>query len=350
MKCIINIIFILLITAFFLIPILEFEGQSHYAIFEPSKMRTSGEWVERNTIEPWQFIKDKIEEDGVSFVVGIPTIVMLLISVLAYQHIDKKYTDFYITNLILGIISLYMCTQFFPWKLMPQVLTNIQYPWRLIGLGMFFLIPVMAINVYYLLKCIKKEKIKNLIYICIIVVIGIFTILELSVYKAIEPGIDTEYEKTVKKYPIISHFNVNREYLPFKANTKQFSYLNTREDKTYILEGEATIVNEEKDGLHLIVNINQAKKDTILELPYLFYPGYAVELQTQAHTIDLNVTESENGFLKVILPEDTEQGNIIVRYTGTKLEKSGYAISVVGFIIFIGYVVYNRKKKQWREK
>lgn len=324
-------------------PILEFEGQSHYTIFDPNRMRTSGEWAERSAIEPWQFIKDKMEPDGVSFVVGIPAIIILSISIFAYRKIDKKYTDFYITNLILGIVSLYMCTNLFPWRWMPQILTNIQYPWRLVGFGMFFLIPVMAMNIYYLLNCIKKEKVKNLLYIFIIIVIGIFTVLELRGYKAVEPGVDTKYEETVKKYPIISHFNVNREYLPFKANLQQFRYLNTREDRVYILEGNAKIEDEEKYGFHLIFNVSQAEKGTILELPYLYYPGYVVEVCTSAHTINLEVTESQNGFLQITLPEDIEQGNINVKYTSTMIEKVGYIISAVSLITFIGYVIYSKK-------
>lgn len=342
-KCIINVIFILLITAFFLIPIAEFAGQADYIIFEPTRMRTSGEWAARNAIEPWQFIKDKVEENGVSFVVGIPTLVMIAISVLAYRYIDKKHKDFYLMNFILGIVSLYMCTKFFPWRLMPQILTNVQYPWRLEELGIFFFIPVMAMNVYYLLQCIKKPKIRDFIYLLIILVIGVFTVLELKVYSSNHLGFDERYEEGIKSNPVISHFNVNRDYLPLKAGIQQSGYTLTREDRVYIVQGNAIIEDEEKYALDFKFIVRQANKNTVLELPYLFYPGYTVELDTTGKREKLEVTESDMGFLQITLPEDIKEGNIIVTYTGTLIEKWGYAISGIGLILFIEYIVYSKK-------
>lgn len=348
MKCVINVIFIVLISAFFIMPILEFETQSHYTIFDSSRMRTSGEWVDKNTIKPIQWIKD-IEENGVSFVLGVPTIIMLALSLLAYCHIDKKYKDFYLISFILGIISLCMTTKLFPWTVMPQILTNIQYPWRLNGFGLFFLIPVMSMNVYYLLQCIKSQKIRNILYVFVLMVLAIFTVLELRVYKPMQPEIDAKYEQAIKKYPIQSHFSVNREYLPFKANIQQFHYLNQREDRVYVLKGNAIIENEEKYAFDLKFSVRQVSDGTILELPYLFYPGYTVELHINDVKKRLEISESEMGFLQVTLPEIKEQGNITVSYTGTTTEKVGYLISGISLLLFIGYVVYSNKKHAYGE-
>ena len=298
----------------------------------------------RNTIEPWQFIKDKVEENPVSFVVGIPTLIMLAISILAYRYIDKKYKDFYVTTLLLGIISLYMCTKFFPWSIMPQVLTNIQYAWRLEELGIFFLIPVMAMNVYYLLQCIKNEKVKNLIYMLVIIVIGIFTVLELRVYQSDYPGVDVNYEEKMKSNPIISHFKVNRDYLPLKAGIQQSGYLLTREDRVYVLQGNAEILDENKYALTMSFNIKQVSQDTILELPYLYYPGYTVELHIGDNKEELEITESDMGFLQVTIPENIEEGTITVNYTGTIVEKVAYAVSAISLIGFIAYIIYSKKK------
>lgn len=332
-----------------MIPIIEFEGQAHYIIFDPIRMRTSGTWVARNTIEPWQFIKDKVEENGVSFVIGVPTLIMLAISIIAYRYVDKKYKDFYITNLILGIISLYMCTKFFPWILMPQILTNIQYAWRLEELGIFFLIPVMVMNVYYLLQCIKSGNIRNLMYILIIAILGIFTIGELKVYQ-FDNYIDAKYEEKVRNNPVISHFGVNRDYLPFKAGIQQSDYMLEREDKVYIKQGRATIENENKYALTMSFDIKQADQYTILELPYLYYPGYTVELVTEGIKEKLETTESDMGFLQIMIQKNVEEGTIDIYYTGTMLEKFGYIISVVGLIMFVVYIICFKKKQLHEEK
>lgn len=342
-KCMINVIFIILISAFFLITIWEFSGQAEYIIFDANRMRTSGSWVAKNTIEPWQLIKDKGEEDGVSFLVGIPTLVMLAISILAYRYIDKRHKDFYIVYLILGIIALYMCTKFFPWSFMPQVLTNIQFAWRLEAFGMFFLTPVMAMNVCCLLNHIKQIKLRDTIFALVIFLIGFSTILELKVYPSNHIGLDTQYEEKIRKNPNISHFNVNRDYLPLKTVDYQSNYMLTREDKVYVIQGNAIIENENKNAFDLSFTIKQANQNSVLELPYLFYPGYIVKLTTENECEKLKIEESEKGFLQITLPKDIKEGNITISYTGTLTEKWGYAISVVALIFFLEYIICFKK-------
>ena len=346
-KCCMNIIFILLISAFFTIPMLEFESQAHYSIFEPAVMKTSGEYTQTKTIELWQFLKDKGEENGVSFIAGIPALIMLCITVLSFSYIDKKDKDFYITCFVLGFLSIMMCTKLFPWIYMPQILNNIQYPWRMIGFAIFFFTPVFAMNVYYLLKCIKAEKIRNSVYVLVVIILGIFTALRLNIYQSTEAGLDDKYEKALIENPVISHFSVNRDYLPLKALKKQHTYLQTREDKVYVLEGNANIINENKKALDLTFEINTANKGTILELPYFFYPGYTVTLSYFGNEVELKTTESENGFAQVILPESVEEGKITVEYTGTTLEKTSYLISAVSLIGFMIYIIYYKKKVKY---
>lgn len=344
-KCIINVIFILLITAFFTVPMLEFEGQAHYSIFEPKVMKTSGEYTQTKTIELWQFLKDKVEPNGVSFLVGIPSLIMLCITILAYRYIDKKYKDFYLINLILGIFCIFMCTEYFPWLYMPQILNNIQYPWRMIGFAIFFFAPVFAMNVYYLLACIKKEKTRNAMYVLVILILGVFTALRLSIYESTGEGKDERYESLIKENPVISHFSVNRDYLPFKAIRKQSTYLQERQDRVYVLKGSANISNEEKNGLNLKFDV-EGSKDTILELPYFFYPGYTVILKENDQITTLQTTESDSGFVQVILPKDIDEGTITVDYTGTTLEKEAYIVSAIAFIGFIVYIIYFKRKEK----
>lgn len=343
-KCVINVIVILLITAFFTIPMFEFKSQARYSIFEPDIMKTSGKYTQTRTIELWQFLKDKVESNPVSFLVGIPTLIMLCITILSYRYIDKKYKDFYLISLILGILSVFMCTKYFPWIYMPQLLNNIQYPWRMIGFAMFFFTPVFAMNVYYLLECIKKENIRSIIYVLIILVLGAFTASRLSIYKSTGEGKDAKYESMIIENPVISHFSVNRDYLPFKAIKKQSTYLQTRTDNVYVLEGNSNIVNEEKNGLNLEFTITETSKDTVLELPYFFYPGYTVILKEGEKETRLQTTESDSGFVQVVIPENIEEGVITLDYTGTTLEKVSYVISLIGIIGFIGYIVYFKRK------
>ena len=343
-KCIINVVFILLMSALFLLPMLEFKSQAQYAIFTPEIIKTSGEYAADNTIELWQLLKDKGEENGVSFVVGIPFIAMLFSGVLAYRNIEKKNRDFYITFIIFGLISLIMCTNLFPWIIMPDILCTLQYPWRMLGFALMFFTPVCAMNVYYLVTCIKKEWLRNTVYILIFVILMAFTVKELSVYKAEDTTIDAQYEQNSKDNPQIHYFSVNRDYMPSKALTQQRKYLWTREDNTVVVSGNATIENENKDALHLDMDIKDATSGTELELPFLFYPGYTVKLEYNNQEVILETTESDYGFIKVVIPEDVSEGKITVDYTATTLDKVAYIISPIAVIGFIAYIIYYRRK------
>lgn len=360
-KCIINVVFILLMSAMFILPMLEFRSMADYSILEPSVMKTDSISVSEKTISPWQFIKDRNEENGVSFILGIHFIVMVLIGVFAYKKIDKKLKDFYIISIILGIIGLIMCTNLFPWQIMPDFMCTLQYPWRLLGFAYFFFVPVCAINIYYLVSQIKKEGVRNAIYISILIVLAVFTLLEFRRYKDnntqdleldeenyVEEflALDDEYEENIKENPEIHYFSINRDNLPLKGLIKQRDYLLDRTDNVYVLSGEIQILNENKFALSLEFEIKNAKKQTTLELPYFYYPGYTVNLMYDNKKEVLDTYESENGMLQITIPEDIQEGKITVQYTATTFEKVAYLISGISVIGFICYVIYFRKKNK----
>ena len=345
-KCVINGIFILLMSLMFLLPMLEFKSQTEYSIFRPEVMKTGSQYMPDKTIKPWQFLKDKGEENGVSFVVGIPFILMVAIGILVYSKIEKKYKNFYLASTILGIISFVMCTNLFPWAIMPNFLCNIQYPWRMLGFAMFFLSPICAMNIYYLAKTTNRKWLQNLVYIIFIIVIMIFTAIELKTYKTEDKTIDKEYEQNIKENPKIHYFSINRDYMPLKALVKQRTYLLSRSDSIYILSGKAEIIKEEKEALYLEVELQNVEKGTELELPFLFYPGYYVKLQYEDLEVNLETSETENGFVRIVMPEDFKEGKIIVNYTATILDKVAYILSGVFIVVFIIYVICFRKKMQ----
>lgn len=342
-KCVINVVFILLMSAMFLIPMLEFKFSAEYSILQPEIMKTNAESVSAKTIKPIQFLKD-IEEDGVSFVVGIPFITMLFLGILAYNQIEKGHKKLYLTFIILGTISTIMCTYIFPWKFMPDFMCTLQYPWRLLGFACFFFTPVCAMNIYYLIKSIDKRWPRNIIFVLAIIITTSFTIMELKQYPVDDTSQDARYEEEKIENPQINYFSINRDNMPKKALRHQFNYLKTREDNTAIVSGNVNIVNENKEALHMEIEIEDAEKDTQLELPFLYYPGYTITLENGENVVELEYYESEYGFIQISLPDDIGTGKITVDYTATILEKTAYAISGISIIVFIAYVIWFRKK------
>ena len=58
----------------------------------------------------------------------------------------------------------------------------------------------------------------------------------------------------------------------------------------------------------------------------------------------MEITESENGFLQVVIPENIDSGKVTVDYNATILDKVAYVISGISIIVFIIYVICYRKK------
>ena len=174
------------------------------------------------------------------------------------------------------------------------------------------------------------------------------------------------------------------EYLPSKA-FEHLDYIKTRENRVYVLDiiqenNKAIIIeNEEKNGTKLsfsvrkiddekVTNLNNLKVSNIsnsssnlaeteknenkdkkkeserqdtqngitLELPYIYYLGYTVEIETNGMIQKLETFESENGFVAICLPSSVFSTNdgvtVTVEYTGTTLMKITYIISVLSVL------------------
>ena len=73
-----------------------------------------------------------------------------------------------------------------------------------------------------------------------------------------------------------------------------------------------------------------------LELPYIYYLGYTVEIETNGVIQKLETFESENGFVAISLPESVlstdDEVTVTVEYTGTTLMKITYIISILSVL------------------
>ena len=92
-KCIINVVFILLVSMLFWLPLLEATSQADYAIMDDETMRTTSIYTAYNTISFKQLFKDVGEEVGTTFLIGIPTIFIILLTPFIIKKVNNKYKD-----------------------------------------------------------------------------------------------------------------------------------------------------------------------------------------------------------------------------------------------------------------
>ena len=161
-----------------------------------------------------------------------------------------------------------------------------------------------------------------------------YTIPILLQYEAQDDTQDINRETQVLKDPYIHHFSINREYLPVKALMVQRTYLQEKEDRMYILEGEAQIEEENKQNLSSSAILKDVSKGTIIEFPFFYYPGYEITLEDNTK---LEVIETQNGFVGCKITQDMEKTKIKVEYKGTVVTYVSYIVSLVSFIIFVIY-------------
>lgn len=325
---IINLVFIIFVTSFYWVPLLEAKFVTNYQVYEPGMMATNENTAEHG-LKIRQFFVT-MNDGSYVFELGIHFIIILAFSMMTFKNIKSEFKETYGFFLIAGIFSLWMSTKYFPWKFIPQEMCIIQFPWRCMMLAGFFFSIVCAMNIYTL---VKKFNSKDVAIITIISVIYVAALSGMIPHTNMENIENLELGKiSGSEYETVAG-TAKAEYLPVKAYENRF-YIATREDNIYVLEGKALIENEEKNGSHYTADIKTYEAEyTIFELPYIYYPGYEV----RADGIIKKTFETENGFLGMVLgPED--KISLEINYTGTKAMSYSYMVSIISSIIFIVYV------------
>ena len=171
---IINILFILLVTSFFWLPLLETKFTTNYQVYEEGMMATKESTASRGLRLTQLFVS---RNDG-SFVfeLGPHIIIMMCFSVMAIRLMREELKETYVFCLLSGILTLWMSTKYFPWKFLPNEISIIQFPWRMLMMSSFFLSVVCSLNVYIL---IKNFNLRDVIIISCIAVFYTFAFVRL---------------------------------------------------------------------------------------------------------------------------------------------------------------------------
>ena len=225
---IINFIFIILITSFFWLPMLETKFETDYQVYEQDAM-ASKESVTGHALEIKQLFATRTDAIYV-FELGIHVIIMLCFSVVALKRLREDLRKQYIFCLISACICIIMSTKIWPWQFMPEILTIIQFPWRMLFVAGFFLSVVCSINMAVTLKMFNIKDVIVISAICIVYVCALSNFIP---YTENIYDID-DYDLGVmsgKEIEVVAG-TAKAEYLPKKAFENRF-YIATREDATY---------------------------------------------------------------------------------------------------------------------
>jgi hypothetical protein len=324
-KIVLNLSFVVILTASFWLPYLEANVMAKYkvnTITEENKEDFVSQAISLRKI----FVTAKSET--FPFEIGPLLIAIFALTPIAIGSIKKDFRKDYLFYFAFCIIGFWSATKYFPWKILPNFVTKLGSPWRMLVFANFFLVLVCSLNVGAI---VNKLKLRDAIILIIVSFIYILLFL-------------LGYIQTTNNITNIEDFNlgtisgkedeisagINKgEFLPINAYLDKF-YIATRGQELCVLDGKAVIEKEKKEGTSFSANVKTYnEKETTFELPYIYYPGYSIK----ADGVPIKAYETENGFLGFTLNEN-DSVKIEVEYTGTDIQRMGTAISVISGLIF----------------
>lgn len=264
-------------------------------------------------------------------VIMLTGITMIFLKKFGFDKQDQK--RIYAIIIAIGI-SLFMTTKLFPWKIMPEFMYMIQFPWRLLTVS------GIVISVFAPI-CLKKyENDRNFDIICIVIValILVASIETISYHYptniANKDDIDIEYDGMGKQ----------SEYLPVKT-LENYEYFEERNKEIIIQSGNAIIEKTFDETPQLEFSVKEINIETKIELPRIFYFGYTLTNKTTGEKIE--IYENENGFISA---EIDSEGEYILEYEGIAFIKTYKkvicVIIVLSLISCSIYIIKKRKKKE----
>lgn len=337
-KLIFAVLAIVCVTCFFWLPMIEHRLATQYEVFKSGRMERTDVMIalKADTIDLLYTKKGQL-----GFEIGLITLLGLIFTLLAFKKVEKRYKKLYVFLLILGIVSVIMTLKWFPFEKLPSILKLLQFSFRMFEFSSFAFAVIAAINYSIVLK---KFNFKDVIVLSILMVLLVVPLTKNLDYK--EEKIDENIlwpaipvtQNTKRVHAGCASF----EYLPSKA-FENLDYIKQRENKAIVLSGSCDIENEQKNGNKMEFDVKDAKSNTVIELPYIYYLGYDIELETDnKEKISLKAYESDNGFIEIHL-ENGESGKVIVYYEGTILIKISMIISILSFTIIILYMVWKKE-------
>lgn len=324
-KLIFNLVLAVLVTSFYWAPMLEAKSFTDYAVYQDDYMATA-ESVASYALD-WKSYFNGIYE------IGIHILIILLLPILFLKKFWKELQckKEYILFLILGILSLIFASKLFPWEQLGEYLEIIQFPWRMLVFSNFFFAIICAININVLVKNFKALDALLFAVICGIYIITLKGYIPIA-EESITPIEEWDLGYLDENYSQAMAGMGKGEYLPVKANENR-TYIVQREDTIYALKGNIEILEYEKSGQTLFCELETLEDETVVELPYIYYPGYEVTVSGE----EVEAFESDNGFLAISLNE-AQDYIITVQYTGTTIMNITKIISVISLLGFVIYI------------
>ncbi|MDR1823985.1 MAG: DUF6020 family protein [Bifidobacteriaceae bacterium] len=242
----------------------------------------------------------------------------------------------------LGLVAVVATTALVPWDHLPAVLRLIQYPWRLELQATFCLAAAGGIGLWCLARRLRRGRPWRRLTAgatCLVVGAGALAgaagLINGAAHRDLLQPSQFFATDLTRAWPIALG-----EYLPTAAwrPGSDYSDLAERGREPAVVAGEATWAGYSEDGTATVFDVACAAGPCQVELPFIYYPGYAATLTTgEAQTDALQVSVSDGGLVLVTVP-DQASGRVQTQFGRTATTTWGLAVSLIGLVVFLGLI------------
>ncbi|RDY30550.1 hypothetical protein [Lachnotalea glycerini] len=321
-------VLIVLLNLWYLVPFVSM-------MKEDTKVSTLSRIIEDKTINVMQLFQGNgMLEIGLPIFIGVAAFIYCLVM---KKIEDKKQESLVVSLLALGILSAFITTNLFPWKILVDIpiigdrTRMIQFPWRLLVFATVFLSIVAAYGLYYFVKAAEVRRVMMITTFAMLVLFA-------SLY--------------LKNNYLSNEIYCYKGEISSNTGTGSGEYFYNGTISNELIErGEAVEASSEKVDLSNFQRIkgkiyldfvNSTQEEQYIEVPLMYYPFYSVKMN---HVTNLQYERGENNVLRIIIPSEAK-GSIIIKST----EKSTWMIADLISLLTIAGCVVSLARKQHKIK
>ena len=259
--------------------------------------------------------------------------ILLLLSAICIRH-EKQLVRFADMCAVLGILFCFATTGLFPWGRFARYLKFIQFPWRLNVIASPLI--AFAVGIYvteFVRESASDEKRARKIAATVVLALMVFSAV------ANIQRIDVHYYSYSDDYFDYAPFTtevIGGEWLPVTVNNR--SRLVNDAYVAYSDDDSKLEVTRDKNTLEVI---NLTGNEKYIDVPFIYYKGYAATSDGQR--IEVANESGENGRVR-IYPNGAK--SVKVYYNGTIIQNISTALSVVTWLIIAAWLARGILAKQ----
>lgn len=268
---------------------------------------------------------------------GWPMLLIPLLRLLLLRRNDHKLLKLADELSIYGFITMFMCTNLFPWHIFIQFLYRIQFAWRIMMISTVLLSVSCGIYAAELFNKIYPQlsvKIQLLPLFVICAVCGGPILIEALTNHAFP----MDYYRYVER----SNFLSGSEYLPEKLDREVIEKI-----KDHVISDDPAFEMKSfiRKGLSVTWDylLSEDKRDVTMQVPLIYYTGYRGFLtDPEGLTQEIPVSKNDIG-LVTVTNGNVPIGQINVRYVKTNVQHIGDIISL-GTLLICVLRIFRKKR------